>query len=310
LPDPRAAGVIQVTLDDAVAALRPVLGEPESAPVLLEGGITNRNYRLRWGGRDCVLRLPGKETALLGIDRATERDATRAAAGIAPDVIAFEPRLECLVTTFIAGRPVGEGELRGPLLDEVATALRSVHAGPRLGYAFSPWQRIARYRATAIRRQMPLPPGFDDVSDAAARISAALGPRASAPCHNDLLTANFLHDGARVRILDWEYAGQGDPLFDLANLASNNSFDEDCEERLLAAYYGAPPSAGQLAALRLMRLMAAFWEAMWAVVQSAVSELEYDFGAYASEHLARVRERLGDPRFETWLDEARAIPSP
>jgi len=295
-----------LSLEAAIEAFAPLLGPPESDPVLLEGGITNRNYLIRFRGRDCVLRLPGKETALLGIDRATERDATRAAAGIAPDVIAFDPRHECLVTSFIEGRAVEASELRGPLLAEVAGALREIHAGRRLAYAFSPWQRVARYRATAVRRQMPLPPGFDEVSAAAARISAALGPRPSAPCHNDLLTANFMHDGSRLRILDWEYAGQGDPLFDLANLASNNGFDESDEERLLLAYFG---NTDQLAALRLMRLMAAFWEAMWAVVQQAVSELDFDFGAYAAEHLGRVRERLADPRFETWLDEARATPA-
>jgi thiamine kinase-like enzyme len=300
--------VNDATLASAIDALTPLLGAPESEAVRLEGGITNRNFRIRFGGRDCVLRLPGKETALLGIDRATERDATRAAAGVAPDVIAFDPRHECLVTSFIDGRTVEAAELRGPLLEEVAGALRTVHRGPRLTYAFSPWQRVARYRATAVRRQMAIPPGFDEVGAAAARISAALGPRPSAPCHNDLLTANFLHDGSRLRILDWEYAGQGDPLFDLANLASNNGFQEGDEERLLEAYFGSLRT-DQLAALRLMRLMAAFWEAMWAVVQQAVSELEFDFGAYAAEHLARVRERLADPRFETWLDEARAVPS-
>ena len=117
--------------------------------MLLEGGITNRNYRMSWGGRDCVLRLPGKETALLGIDRATERDATRAAAGIGPDVIAFDPRHECLVTSFIDGRPVEASELRGPLLDEVAGRAALGPPGRRLTYAFSPWQRVARYRATA-----------------------------------------------------------------------------------------------------------------------------------------------------------------
>jgi thiamine kinase-like enzyme len=194
-------------------------------------------------------------------------------------------------------------------LAEVAAALRAIHSGPRLAYAFSPWQRVARYRATAVRRQMPLPPGFDEVSAAAARISAALGPRPSAPCHNDLLTANFMHDGSRLRILDWEYAGQGDPLFDLANLASNTGFGDGDEERLLEAYHGSPATSDQLAGLRLMRLMAGFWEAMWAVVQQAVSELEFDFGAYAAEHLGRVRERLADPRFEAWLDEARAVHS-
>src|SRR5215212_7311419 len=90
-------------LAEAQRALAPVLGEPEGPPEPLGGGITNRNYRLRWGGRDCVLRLPGKDTELLGIDRRAEHEATRAAAaaGIGPDVVAFEPRLGCLVTAFV-----------------------------------------------------------------------------------------------------------------------------------------------------------------------------------------------------------------
>jgi thiamine kinase-like enzyme len=296
-------------VEAALAALAPELGSPESPPVPLVGGITNRNYRLRWAGRDCVLRLPGKRTALLGIDRVAERDATRAAAGIAPDVVAFSAELECLVTGFIEGRPVDAAELRGPLLEEVAGALRAVHAGPPLAHAFSPWDRVDAYRLIALRQGMPLPIGYDEVDAAADRIASALGERPVAPCHNDLLTANFLHDGTRLRILDWEYAGMGDPYFDLANLAANNEFSDDDEGRLLAAYHGAPARPDQLAALRLLRLMAAFWEAMWAVVQSAVSELDFDFAGYAAEHLARVRERLSDPRFESWLADARCVAS-
>jgi thiamine kinase-like enzyme len=289
---------------EALAALAPVLGAPESEPVALEGGITNRNYRLLWGGHDCVLRLPGKDTALLGIDRAAERDATRAAVPVAPKVLAFEPRLGCLVTAFIEARPVEADELRGPLLEEIAGALRAIHAGPALAHTFSPWERVEQYAAVAVGQGVTLPAGFAEVCVAAARIADALGPREAVPCHNDLLTANFLHDGTRLRILDWEYAGTGDRYFDLANLAANNGFEDADEERLLEAYFGAPPGRDRLAALRLMRLMAAFWEAMWAVVQSAVSELDFDFGAYAAEHLGRVRERLADPRFETWLDDA------
>jgi thiamine kinase-like enzyme len=294
-------------LAEAIAAFTPELGPPESEPVPLLGGITNRNYRLRWAGRDCVLRLPGKDTALLGIDRVAERDAT-AAAAVAPKVVAFSEEIGCLVTEFVAGRPVAAEELRGPLLEEVAGALRAIHAGPPLGHTFSPWERVDAYRLTARRHGMPLPVGFVEVDLAADRIAEALGPRPSVPCHNDLLTANFLHDGERLRILDWEYAGMGDPLFDLANLAANNEFGEPDEERLLAAYYGAARPE-LLAGLRLMRLMAAFWEAMWAVVQSTVSELDFDFAAYAAEHLARVRERLADERLERWLHDAGCIRS-
>jgi hypothetical protein len=100
--------------------------------VPLDGGITNRNYRVRLGGRDCVVRLPGKDTDLLGIDREAERAATAAAAalGIGPDVVAFEPERGCLVTGFIASRPVPPEELR-TRLGEAAAALRAIHAGRR-----------------------------------------------------------------------------------------------------------------------------------------------------------------------------------
>src|SRR3954467_2575592 len=134
---------------EATAARGAQRGPPESDPVPLVGGITNRNYRLRWGGRECVLRLPGKHTALLGIDRVAERDATRAAA-VAPEVLAFDERLGCLVTAFIPGRPVNAAELRGPLLEEAAGAPRALHAGPALEHGFSPWERIDAYRATAL----------------------------------------------------------------------------------------------------------------------------------------------------------------
>ena len=124
------------------------------------------------------------------------------------------------------------------------------------------------------------------------------GPRV--PCHNDLLTANFLDDGGRLRLLDWEYAGMNDPHFDLANFASHHDLEPDAEVALLEAY----GERGSLARLRLMRLMAAFWEGMWGVVQATCSELDIDYLAYAEQHLARVRARLGD--LDAWLEEARA----
>jgi thiamine kinase-like enzyme len=295
-------------IEDALRALEPQLGPPESDLVPLDGGITNRNYRVRLGGRDCVVRLPGKDTDLLGIDREAERAATAAAAsvGVGPDVIAFEPERGCLVTGFIEARPVPPEELR-TRSGEVAAALKAIHAGPLLPAAFSPFQRTRDYERTARERGGTIPAAYPEVRAIADEIEAAL-PYEPVPCHNDLLTANFLDDGERLRILDWEYAGMGDPLFDLANLAANNEFAEPDEERLLAAYFGAARPE-LLAGLRLMRLMAAFWEAMWAVVQSAVSELDFDFAGYAAEHLARVRERLHDPRFESWLDDARCVAS-
>jgi thiamine kinase-like enzyme len=291
-------------IEDALRALEPQLGPPESEPVPLEGGITNRNYRVTFGGRECVVRLPGKDTDLLGIDREAERAATSAAAalGIGPEVIAFEPERGCLVTAFIDARPVPPEELRERLA-EVAAALRAIHAGPPLPATFSPFERTARYAATALARGGTVPAIYDELRGYADRIATVLSST-PVPCHNDLLTANFLDDGVRLRILDWEYAGMGDRYFDLANFASHHSLAPDEEAAFLAFYFGES-TAARLAAVRLMRLMAAFWEGMWGVVQATCSELDFDFLGYADEHLGKVRASLADPGFESWLEDAR-----
>jgi len=291
-------------IEDALHALEPALGPAETAPVPLAGGRTNRNYRVRLGGRDCVVRLPGKDTDLLGIDREAERAATAAAAGlgIGPDLIAFEPERECLVTGFIEARPVSTDELRDRV-PEVAAALRAIHGGPPLPATFSPFERTARYERTARERGGTIPAAYAEVRAAADAIAAVLQGE-PVPCHNDLLTANFLDDGERLRILDWEYAGMGNRFFDLANFASHHDLGPDEEAALLAAYFGES-TPGRLASVRLMRLMAAFWEGMWGVVQATCSELEIDYMAYADEHLAKVRVSLADPSFESWLEDAR-----
>src|SRR4051794_19968222 len=169
-------------LAEAQRALAPVLGEPESTPQPLEGGITNRNYRLRWGGRDCVLRLPGKDTALLGIDRRAEWAATRAAAaaGIGPRVLAFEPGLGCLVTEFVEGRPVEPEELR-QRIPELAAALRTIHGGAPLPATFDAFAVVGQYRRIAEERGGAAPQGYRELADGARAIREALSGPDHAP---------------------------------------------------------------------------------------------------------------------------------
>jgi len=301
---------VHAELAVALGALAPSLGTPEGEPQALDGGITNRNFRLRLGGRDVVVRLPGKDTGLLGIDRSAEREATEAAAraGVGPEVVAFLTEPPCLVTAFIPGRPVEAAELRAPpLLDDVAAALRRVHEGADLPSRFDAFAIVEDYRATAAQRGAPIPAAFDGLAAGARAIRQVLtGPEhAPVACHNDLLTANFLFDGDHVRIVDWEYAGMGDRYFDLGNLSVNNGFAAADDERLLSAYWGEPCTARRFAALRLMRIMSDFREAMWGVVQTAISALDFDFAGYAGAHLERVSAGLADPRFPTWLEDAR-----
>jgi aminoglycoside phosphotransferase (APT) family kinase protein len=286
-------------LAEAQRALAGVLGEPETPAVPLEGGITNRNYRLRWGGRDCVLRLPGKETAVLGIDRRAELEATRAAAdaGVGPEVLAFEPRLGCLVTAWIEAVPAEDVRAHVP---ELADLLRRIHAGPELPARFDSLGVGEAYARVVRERGGVVPDAGEALLAVVARISLDHEP---VPCHNDLLGANVLDDGERLWIVDWDYAGMGDRYFDLANLSVNNGFTEADEEALLVAYWGEC-TPERFAALRLMRVVSDLREGMWGVLQGMLSDLDFDFAAYADEHLRRGLDAAGDPRFEEWLARA------
>jgi thiamine kinase-like enzyme len=296
-------------LADSLERLTPLLGELEGEPAALAGGITNRNYRARFGGVDVVIRLPGKDTDQLQIDRLAERDANRcaAAAGVAPDVLAMLEEPPCLVTRFVEGEEMRADELRDPAaLKQVATALRAVHGCEPVSASFSPFRIVELYAERARSRGAAVPVAYGRSLVSAGRIEAALRrcPREAVLCHNDLLAANFLRSPAGLRIVDWEYAGMGDRYFDLGNFAVNNELTPGEEETLLAAYFGEPATAGWLAALRLMRFMSDFREAMWAVLQGSLSDLDFDFDEYAAKHFDRLGAAEAEPRFAILLEEA------
>jgi thiamine kinase-like enzyme len=299
-------------LTEVVARLAAVLGTRQGPVRPLEGGITNRNFLVRFAGDDYVVRLPGKDTNLLGIDREAERLATKQAAelGVGPKVAAMFEEPACLVTCFVEGRTMAADELREPeAIARVAAALRAFHeSGLTLPTNFHVYDLVREYADVARSRGGQLPNAYDDSLRVAGDIVAAVGehpehtPRAN---HNDLLAANFLDTGDRIVIVDWEYAGMGDPFFDLGNFAVNNELDDADEQRLIEAYFGEPATPRRLAALKLFRFMSDFREAMWGVVQSTVSELDFDFDEYGTKHFARLADTASDPRFGGWLEEAR-----
>ena len=283
-------------LAETVERLSATLGPAAGEPVPLEGGITNRNYRMRFGDREVVVRMPGKDTGLLGIDRGAERAANECAAraGVAPGVAAMLEDPPCLVTEFVEGEAMNAEQLRRPeRLGEVAEALRALHGcGEQLPSAFSAFRVVETYAERARSRGAEVPAAYGPAHERAAAIEAGLSARgeAAVPCHNDLLAANFIDSPEGLRIVDWEYAGMGDRWFDLGNFAVNNELGPEGEERLLAAYLGRAPEDGDLQALRSMRFMSDFREAMWAVLQGTLSDLEFDFAAYAAKHFKRLED--------------------
>jgi thiamine kinase-like enzyme len=288
------------------------LGPAEGEPTVLGGGITNHNFRARFGGREVVVRLPGNDTELLGSDRPGEREANSLAAGVgvAPEVLGHLEDPVVLVTAFVEGPTMESPELREPrALAEVAAALRRIHGcGAAIGARFDAFRLVEDYAAATRERGGEVPSAYGVAHAAAARIEATAALDGAAPvlCHDDLLPANFIDTPAGIRIVDWEYAGMGNRWFDLGNFAVNNELGTAEEESFLSAYMGTPPTPADLAALRLMRLMSDFREAMWGVVQQAISDLDFDFKEYADKHLDRLLAAIDGPDFEAQLEDASA----
>jgi len=273
----------------------------------LSGGITNHNYRVDVNGVSFVLRVGGNDTKLLGINRTVEHAASLRAAevGVGPEVVAFVESKGWLVTRFIDGRGVPPEELRKPEgIRRVAAVMRKIHEAEEIPGRFDAHAVVDQYREEAKKHGVWIPAEFDHAHHASERIRRARGPQPQVPCHNDLLNANFLDDG-EIRIVDWEYAGMGDRFFDLANLSVNHDFGIEEDRLLLAAYFGVKRPA-DLAALRLMRLMSDFREAMWGVLQSGISRLDFDFRKYADKHFSRLLLAAADPDFEHYLRQASA----
>jgi thiamine kinase-like enzyme len=301
--------------DQLVAVLDrlPELAGREVTLSPLSGGITNRNYLVTPSdGHDrYVIRLAGNDTHLLGISREVEYAATVAAAGVGvgPEVVAFVRPEGYLVTRFIDGGPLPEADAHAPRnLARVARALRRFHDVPAIPGLFIPLRIVEAYRALALAHGVPIPHEYDLASLVGRRIEVALlaAPVELRPCHNDLLNANFIDDGERIRIVDWEYAGMGDPFFDLGNFSINHELTPDEDAMLLREYDGEDVRTERLARLALMRVVSDFREAMWGVLQQGISTLDVDFTAYAGEHFERLLANASTPAFEGALRDAAA----
>jgi thiamine kinase-like enzyme len=283
-------------VDQLVARLWP--GRTARVERLL-GGITNANYFVDLGDEQVVVRLAGEHTELLGIDRRLETAANNLASsiGIAPEVLLFSEGENWLVTRYLPGRPIPPDELaREPMIGAVASTLRRLHAAGSIEAVFDPFTIVRTYHETASTRGVEEPFDFATATTVLDKISAVRPFRAIAFCHNDYLNGNFIYDGG-VRIVDWEYAGMGDPFFDLANLSVNHGFDHAADETLLEAYFGRS-NERLLATLSLMKLVSEMREAMWGVVQLAVSTLDFDYAGYCRERSDHFYALLAGMEFD------------
>lgn len=273
-------------------------------PVPLHGGITNRNFVVEDAGQKFVVRL-GDDIPLHNCLRFNEQAAAAAAeaAGVSPAVRHVEPGL--MVIDHVDGRTFSEADVRAEL-PRVAALIRTAHRevtrrlrGPAL--AFWTFHILRSYVATLRDGGHRLAAELPRLSDVADRIEAAVGPTEIVYGHNDLLPGNFIDDGVRLWLIDWDYGGFNSPWFDLGNLASNNGLDEAGQDALIGLYFGR--EAGDADRLKLAGMMVAslLRESLWSMVSELHSTLDFDYRAYTAENLARFERAL--ERFES-MDHA------
>lgn len=283
---------------DVRAAVELVWPGRRAAWEVLGGGLTRHNVKVVLDdGETFVLRLAGPETAALGIDRRSERDACLATAsvGIGPLVETFVEPDGPLVTRWVDGQALTSDDIRSPdTLRRLAIALRVVHGGPPLPRRYDVFEVVEELRSTAFAHGVELPPAYARARQLARRVAAARGAVPERPCHNDLLCANLIDDGTRIRIVDWEIAGMGDVFFDLASLAIDAQLGAE-ERRLLLRAYVPEPRPQDERALELMRFMVVYRDAMWGVVQGAVSDVAFDLATYTADRFAQL-DAIADER--------------
>ena len=262
------------------------------APEPLGGGITNVNFTVTDAGERYVVRI-GEDIPVHGVYRVNELATARAAhaAGISPEIVHAEPG--ALVMRWVEGRTLEPEDVREParlerVLDTVMRCHREIPSHFRGATPiFWVFQVVRGYARTLREDGSRMAGRLDELLSRSAHLESVVGPVDIVFGHNDLLAANFIDDGDRMWLIDWEYAGFNSPLFDLGGLAANNELDEEAERRLLERYFGTPSGEARIASYAAMKCASALREAMWSMVSEMHSEIDFDYVAYTEENLER-----------------------
>ena len=275
----------------------------------LPGGLTNRNLHVTTddGEVDVVVRWSLGDASLLGIDRDAEAANTRAAAeaNVGAEVLEYRPDLSMLVIAFLGGRALTNPDFADPgVLRRAAVACRALHAGPRFIGDFDMFARQASYLRTVKELGYRLPDGYLDHTDAwdDVRRALAAAPRTTVPCNNDLLAANFIDDGEKVWLIDYEYSGNNDPCFELGNTATECDFTPEQTDAWTEAYFGSPSRADR-ARVRLQALCSEYGWSLWGFIQAAASPIDYDFHAWGMERYEKAAATFGGPHLTRLLED-------
>jgi thiamine kinase-like enzyme len=295
-------------VDDAVARIALWRGK-EVKVTALSGGLTNENYLVESGGDRYVMRIPGASTELLSIDRVNEVHNARAAAstGIGPVVLEHVPQLDVMVLEFIPGPTMSAKSLQTePMVRRMAESFKRLHTAPRFLKDFDMFRLIENYLRIVDEHKVEIPSDYREWLPGLREIERAVrvGALPSVPCHNDLLSENFIDDGQCLRIVDYELSGNNDACFDLGNTAQEASLDDGLRAVLCEAYFGRLDPQ-QLARMNLFALMSDVGWTLWGAIQARISTLDFDFTDYYTTRWNRALAVMESDRFGGWLTEAR-----
>lgn len=282
----------------------------------LSGALTNVSYKVTTDAEAYVLRLAGKGTSEY-VDRTAEGHNAQVAAtaGVNAEVLYFDATEGTMLTRFVEGIGMdGEGFSRDSEAPaRAALALKRIHGAGRIFKSrFDAFAMIDGYVDLLHRLQMPLPEDFFEVGREAEAVRRALeaSPMPLMPCHNDPWPGNLLDTGRDIYVIDWEYSGMNDPLWDLGDLSVEAGFGPEQDRAMMEAYYGGPAPAALYSRLALYKTMSDLHWSLWAMVQHANYNPADDFQTYAATRLKRCKAQMGSADFGLHLAVTSGGPRP
>lgn len=297
-----------------VIAALPVFNGADAAATSVTrlGGLTNLVFRVEHKGEILCLRLPGQGTEEY-IDRKIEAHNARAAAraGVSPEVIFADPDTGVMVAKFLDGFETMTADVfarKQGAAGRAGTAFAKLHnSGEKFEFRFELFSMIDEYLEILSKKTVEFPDGYHDVltESGAVREALAVKPAKLAPCHCDPLCENFLDDGKTMWIIDWEYSGMNDPLWDLGDLSVEGGFNDQLDLEMLNAYYPGGPGEADMARMVIYKAMCDLLWTLWGLIQHANNNPAEDFWAYSTGRFERCKKLMNDPAFAQHLKALR-----
>jgi thiamine kinase-like enzyme len=296
------------TIEEVVANI-PDWKKKKISIMPLSGGLTNSNYKVEVSGVPYFVRLPGASTELLAINRENEHYNSKAAheAGVAPKVLYYLPESYAMVLEFVSAKTMSKETLnKKGMPTRMARAIKKLHAGPRFLTDFNMFRLTEYYLQICGERDIPIPEGYAERMSTVTVIEQAMSvkPLSTVPCNNDLLAENYMDDGKKLWLIDYEYSGNNDPTFELGNTCQEMEFSDSQLEEVCAAYFGDATS-DKIARMKLNMVMSDVGWGLWAAIQAKISTIEFDFWGWAVERWSRAVQKMNSKEFTRWLADVQ-----